>query len=231
MRPTSVSMPVPVTTHTARPRVITVEESTMLCRSARGVSSGRAARVPLLTGTDSPVRALSSAWRPAASRIRPSAGTRSPASRWIMSPGTRHSASTRQSFPSRTARAMGADMRRRAARARWALSSWEMEMQALTTTMSRMMAASSQSSPPLAHRLSPAAASSTSTMGSFSCPSSRRSSPGRRPPSSRLEPYRASRPSASGPDSPRALSVFNSDRTCLMPYVCHKPIASAPRSP
>ena len=95
MRPTSVSMPVPVTTHTARPRVMTVDASTILCRSARGVSSGRADSSPLDTGTDSPVMALSSAWREAASRIRASAGTRSPASRWMMSPGTSRSVSSR----------------------------------------------------------------------------------------------------------------------------------------
>ena len=81
MRPTSVSMPVAMTTAAARPRVSTVEAITRLARSARGVSSGRAASTPLLTGADSPVRALSSAWRPAASSRRASAGTRSPASR------------------------------------------------------------------------------------------------------------------------------------------------------
>ena len=228
MRPTSVSMPVAVTTAAARPRVITVEASTRLLRSARGVSAGRADRVPLLTGADSPVRALSSAWRPAASSSRASAGTRSPASRRMMSPGTSFSASSRTVPPSRTARARGADICRSASRARRAPSSWAREMQALTTTITRMMAASSQSSPPPAHRLSPAAASSTSTMGSPSWPSSRRTSPGRRPSFSRLGPYRASRRSASAPVSPRTRSVSSASSACCPLYVCHAPMPVPP---
>lgn len=48
-----------------------------------------------------------------------------------------------------------------------------------TTTMTRMMAASSQSSPRLAARDSPAAPSSTKIMGSFIWAITRESSPGR----------------------------------------------------
>ena len=126
--------------------------------------------------------------------------------------------------------ARGADIFRRASRAFSALSSWEMEMQAFTTTMTRMMAASSQSSPPLAHRDRAAAASSTRIMGSFICPRKRSSSPCRLPSSSRLGPQRASRRSASAPLSPRDLSVSSSDRVCLVLYVCHTPMSLAPRS-
>ena len=93
MCPTSVSMPVAVTAHRARPLVTTVADRTMLARSARGVSAGTGA-ADLSTARDSPVMALSSALSPAHSKMRASAGTRSPASSRMMSPGTRVRAST-----------------------------------------------------------------------------------------------------------------------------------------
>ena len=64
-------------------------------------------------------------------------------------------------------------MRWSSSRACWAWSSWVMEMMAFTATMTRIMAPSSQSSPPLAARDSPAAASSTKIIGSFSWPKTR----------------------------------------------------------
>ncbi|MPM65277.1 hypothetical protein SDC9_112172 [bioreactor metagenome] len=149
----------------------------MFTRSPREVSAGRTSISCLVTGTDSPVMADSSAFRFAHSKIRASAGTRSPASSWIISPGTSRAVSSRTSSPFRITLARGADILRRASSAFSALSSWEMEMQALTTTMSRMMRESIQSSPPLAARESTAAASSTRIMGSFICPSKRVSRP------------------------------------------------------
>ena len=167
MRPTSVSMPVEVTTQVARPLVMTVEEMTMFFRSPRAVSSGRESMACLLTGTDSPVMADSSAFRLAHSRMRASAGTRSPASRVMMSPGTSLSVSSRTIWPSRSTFARGADIFCRASSAFSALFSWEMEIQALTMTITRMMTASIQSSPPVEMRDNTAAMSSTMIMGSF----------------------------------------------------------------
>ena len=149
MRPTSVSMPVEVTTQVARPLVMTVEEMTMFFRSPRVVSSGRESITSLLTGTDSPVMADSSAFRLAHSRIRASAGTRSPASSTMISPGTSWLVSMRTISPSRMTFANGADIFCRASRALLALSSWEMEITALITTIRRMIAESTQSVKPL----------------------------------------------------------------------------------
>ena len=66
---------------------------------------------------------------------------------------------------------------RSSSRAFWAWSSWVMEMTLLTMTIIRIMAASSQSSPPLAARDSPAAPSRTRIIGSFICSRIRRSRP------------------------------------------------------
>ncbi len=63
--------------------------------------------------------------------------------------------------------ASGADIFCKASSAFSALSSWEMEMQAFTATMTRMMTASTQSSPPEDSRDSAAAANRTRIMGSF----------------------------------------------------------------
>ena len=177
--PIWVSIPVATTRAVHRPAVTRVPDRSRFTRSPRGVSSGRASRASFSTGTDSPVMALSSVWRRLHSSTRASAGTRSPASSKMTSPGTRAAAGTCRGVPSRRALAWGADIRRSSSRAWWAWSSWVMEMTAFTTTMTRIMAPSSQSSPPLAHRESPAAASSTRIMGSFSCPQMRASSEGR----------------------------------------------------
>ena len=179
MRPICVSMPVAVTRAVARPAVTSVPEITILVQSPRGASSGSGPPAAFSTGTDSPVIALSSQRSPAASSRRASAGTRSPASSRITSPGTSSAASTRTGAPPRRAVAWGEVIFRSSSRARWAWSSWEMEMMLFTTTMTRMMAASSQSSPRLAARDSPAAPSSTKIMGSFIWAITRESSPGR----------------------------------------------------
>ena len=179
MRPICVSMPVAVTRAVARPAVTSVPEITILVQSPRGASSGSGPPAAFSTGTDSPGIALSSQRSPAASSRRACAGTRSPASSRITSPGTSSAASTRTGAPPRRAVAWGEVIFRSSSRARWAWSSWEMEMMLFTTTMTRMMAASSQSSPRLAARDSPAAPSSTKIMGSFIWAITRESSPGR----------------------------------------------------
>ena len=228
MRPTSVFMPVPVITAVHRPEVMTVAAMTMLLRSARGVSGGRRSAGALDTGADSPVMADSSAFRLAHSRTRASAGTRSPASSRMRSPGTSRALSTRTFLPSRTALAMGADIFRRASRAFWALSSWEMEMRALTTTMTRMMTASIQSSPPLAQRDRAAAESSTRIMGSFIWPKNRAKKPSPSWCSSSLGPYCSSRRWASSWLRPRRRSEPSSSSTWAAGLVCHALIGILP---
>ena len=123
MRPISLPMPVAVTTQTHRPAVTTVPASTIFFRSASGVSGGSTASHVLDTGADSPVMALSSHRSPALSTTRASAGTWSPASSRIRSPGVSPSGGMRASLPSRVTRARGADICRSAARAFSALSS------------------------------------------------------------------------------------------------------------
>ena len=96
----------------------------------------------------------------------------------MTSPGTRAAAATFLVLPSRRTLARGEDMRRSSSSACWAWSSWVMEMTPLTTTITRIITPSSQSSPPLASSDRVAAASSTRIMGSFSWPRTRRRSPG-----------------------------------------------------
>ena len=123
MRPISLSMPVAVTTHTPRPAVTAVPESTMFFRSARGASAASTTSHSLETGADSPVMALSSHRSPALSMSRASAGIWSPASSRIRSPGVSPSGGMRSSLPSRMTRANGAESCCKAARAFSALSS------------------------------------------------------------------------------------------------------------
>ena len=101
------------------------------------------------------------------------------------------------------ARAMGAEARRSSSRACWAWSSWVMEMMPLTTTMTRIITPSSQSSPPLASRDRAAAASSTRIMGSFSWSRRRRARLRGGLPFSSLGPYRSRRVLASPSERPR----------------------------
>ena len=205
MRPTSVSMPVAVTTAFALPLVMTVEDRSMLCRSPRGRFSARPSAGALPLGRDSPVMALSSALSPALSRMRASAGTMSPASTRMMSPGTSLAASTRRwpSVPHHPGHGGGHVPQGPPGPSR-RCSLWAMEMQALTSTMTRMITASTQSSPPPAHRDSPAAPPAAPiSWGPSAGPGNRTGSPGRFRSSSTLGPYRPSlssaSPSRSGP--------------------------------
>ena len=88
--PISVSMPVPVTTYLPRPYTTELPIYAMFLRSPRGTSEPSRPRASSLfvTGTLSPVSAASSILRLALSRMRPSAGTASPASSTMTSPGT-----------------------------------------------------------------------------------------------------------------------------------------------
>ena len=133
MRPSSVRSPVATTTASAVPAVTRVPPCNSDRRSASSAaaSTGSAA---LSTGTDSPVRAASSARSPRACRIRRSATTRAPASSDTTSPGTRASASACVHRPSRRTLA-GSDTSWASA---WialpARYSWANPMSALSTT-------------------------------------------------------------------------------------------------
>ena len=106
MWPTSVDIPVAVTTNSPAPRVTDVFMKTMSVRSPSGVSSLVSVSTPFETGRLSPVSADSATSSVAAAVSRPSAGTRSPASTRTMSPGTSSSAASSASAPSRSTRAL-----------------------------------------------------------------------------------------------------------------------------
>ena len=92
MCPTSVDIPVAVTTISPRPRVTCEFMYAMSTRSPSGMSSPVTGSRLFAEGVLSPVSPASSISRVAATRIRPSAGTLSPASKPTMSPGTSSSA-------------------------------------------------------------------------------------------------------------------------------------------
>src|ERR1700759_2067972 len=101
MWPTSVAIPVAVTTNSPEPRVTLVFMYTMSARSPSGVPVTSTGSVPLATGRLSPVSADSATSSVAARSSRPSAGTTSPASIETMSPGTSCSAAISRSWLSR----------------------------------------------------------------------------------------------------------------------------------
>ncbi len=90
------------------------------------------------TGVLSPVRPASSISSVAATRTRPSAGTLSPASKLTMSPGTRSSAGTSSTWPSRLTLAVMISICRSAATLSAALPSWFRPITALSTVRPRM---------------------------------------------------------------------------------------------
>jgi hypothetical protein len=105
----------------------------MSTRSPRATSLPDTASTDLATGIDSPVRPASSISSVADTRIRPSAGTLSPASKLTMSPGTSSSAGIPSISPSRRTRAVMISICRRAATLSAALPSWCRPITALST--------------------------------------------------------------------------------------------------
>ena len=105
--PTSVSMPVVVTTTEPVPRVTEVFWKTMSVRSPSGVSPPSTTPASFGMGALSPVRAASWVSRLAARMSRPSAATMSPDSTASRSPGTTSMAGMATSVPSRITRASG----------------------------------------------------------------------------------------------------------------------------
>ena len=123
MWPTSVDMPVEVTTICPDPRVTLVFMNAMSWRSPSG-ASGATASTPFDDGRLSPVSAASSISSVAAAMIRPSAEMRSPASNDTTSPGTSSSAGISASSPSRRTRDLTIIIFWSAATASAALPSW-----------------------------------------------------------------------------------------------------------
>ena len=117
----------------------------MLLRSPRGAFSSTKASASFSEGTDSPVRADSSLLRLELSSSRASAGTKSPASRWMMSPGTSREASMTSVLPFRNTLAWGADIFFKASSAFSALLSCIIPMMALRITIRRMSTGSKNS--------------------------------------------------------------------------------------
>src|SRR5829696_1273126 len=164
MWPISVPMPVAVTTISPRPRVTEVFMKAIQVRSPRATSSPGTGSVDLATGRLSPVRAASSISRVAATQIRPSAGTRLPASISTTSPGTSSSASISSAWPSRRTRAMVFIIWASALTLSSALASWRRPITALNTVSPARTAAVATS--PVTSRLTRAAASRMSCMTS-----------------------------------------------------------------
>src|SRR3954447_4486061 len=139
MWPTSVFMPVDVTTNVPVPRVAFVFMKTMSVRSPSGTSSPSTGATPFETGRLSPVSADSATSRVAADRSRPSGGGMSPASTETMSPGTSCSAGSCRSSPSRCTFALMIIIFCRAATAAAALPSWFRPSTALKTVRKSSM--------------------------------------------------------------------------------------------
>ena len=132
MWPTSVAIPVVVTSTVPAPRVTWQFMNAMSIRSPSAASAATASTC-LGVGTLSPVSADSSISRVAAVRMRASAGTRSPASMLTMSPGTSWSIGISASSPFRRTLALTTIIFWRAEALASALPSWFIAIQALKT--------------------------------------------------------------------------------------------------
>ena len=107
--PTSVPIPMPVTSYAPRPYVTKLPENTRFVWSPRAAPSGTSSR-DFSTDKLSPVSALSSTFRLAHSTSFPSAGTQSPASRITRSPIVTSLDGICFNTPSRMTFASGADI-------------------------------------------------------------------------------------------------------------------------
>ncbi len=117
----------------------------VLWRSPKAASPSSTEAAFLVTGSDSPVRAASSICRLAVSSRRTSAGTKLPASRKTMSPGTSSRAGTLMRCPSRRMAASGAASFFKASSACSARRSCTTPIIVFRTTIARMASASTHS--------------------------------------------------------------------------------------
>ena len=119
-----------------------------------------------MEATDSPVKEASCICKLTLSIRRRSAGTISPSLKNTMSPGTTSFAGITLSSPSRSTRAVGADMPRSASSADCAFFSCTIPIKALTITIVKITAASIVSP---SKNDNPAAATRINTIGSVIC--------------------------------------------------------------
>src|SRR5829696_3676977 len=214
MWPTSVAMPVAVTTNVPVPRVAFVFMKTMSVRSPSGTSSPSTRATPFDTGTLSPVSADSATSSVAADRSRPSAGMMSPASTETMSPGTSCSAGSWRSSPSRCTFALMIIIFCRAATAAAALPSWFRPSTALNTVRKSSMIPVPYW--PSGTMLPMPATSSTICIGSWYWRSNARQRGSAFASANLFGPYFWSRDAASAAESPRAGSTSIDAVTCSL---------------
>ena len=215
--PICVFIPVPVTAAVAVPLVTAQPEKSILSLSPSGADGETTASASFSAGTDSPVSADSSDLRFALSRRRASAGTKSPASSLIISPGTTSCAEIMCSLPPRITRACGADIFLSASSAFSALFSCTSPITAFRMTMSKMSAGSINSiGSPSTHATANEMIAATIRMiimTSLNCSRKRRNILFFFFSASLFSPYRVRRDCASLSESP-SLSVLSSSSVC-----------------
>jgi hypothetical protein len=227
IRPSSVCIPVAVTTIVAVPRVTDVFWKSMSVRSPSATSGVDSVAAAFGTGALSPVNAASCTSRVAERTIRPSAGTRSPASTWTMSPGTRSTAGARLIDPSRSTRVCGTCRRDRAS----TLARADSSCRAPSTTlraMSRPTMSAVDTSP--MRRLTATTATNMMFMGSASCCIAIRNAEGGFSATIRFGPWRVSRAAASLPVSPVSTLVVMPATTASASWANHGRGPSPPTS-
>ncbi len=147
--PISVSIPVATIRALPLPYTTVLPIYTMFFRSPRDISfcfpRCKTSKI-LSTGTLSPVRAASSIFRLALSKILASAGIESPASKRITSPTTRSSLLTTCGLPSRITLELAADIACKASIAFSALLSWYTPRIEFITTTPKIMITSANDS-------------------------------------------------------------------------------------
>jgi hypothetical protein len=190
----------------------------MQMRSPSGTSSPGTGSVTLATGRLSPVRAASSISRVAATQIRPSAGTRLPASISTTSPGTSSEASTSSAWPSRRTRAIVFIIWASALTLSSALASWRNPITALNTVSPASTTAVPTS--PVTTRLTTAAPSRMSCMTSRYWRTNACRPDSFLAPASRFGPWDRSRLRASSTLRPRSGSTPNSRATTAASAPC-----------
>ena len=142
MLPTSVFIPVAITTPVPRPYITMDDEYAILLLSPKVHVSGNTASASFSAGTDSPVNEASWIFKFAESINRKSAGTISPSRSNTISPTTNSAAGITLSSPWRNTRAVGALIFRSASKEDCAFFSCTMPMTAFKTTIENITLAS-----------------------------------------------------------------------------------------
>src|SRR3990170_7707184 len=183
-------------------------------------ASGRGSSIlsqSLSAGCDSPVRVDSSILKSSEEIIRESAGTISPASNTIMSPGTTSCAETVSRAPSLKTFAFGAESFFRVSKTFSAFSSWEKPITPFKTTIANIATASTHSERNPATTAAPIRTSIINSVNCFRNFTRRASFFGSL---SRFRPYLERRSSASPAVRP-PLEELSSSRTSSALLLCH----------